>query len=105
MADKTIIQEIADRIVRTVNPLRVILFGSAAREDGGKDSDLDFLVVMPNGTHRRQISQEIYRALYGLGIAKDIVVATEDDLAAHSEDPGYVYKQAVSEGMELYHAR
>jgi len=30
-----------------------MLFGSAARGDMHSDTDLDILVVMPDGTHRR----------------------------------------------------
>ena len=40
------------QIVSLVNPLKIILFGSAAREEMNPDSDIDLLVVMPEGTHR-----------------------------------------------------
>ncbi|MBF0125493.1 MAG: nucleotidyltransferase domain-containing protein [Magnetococcales bacterium] len=42
------------RIVEVTHPLRIILFGSAARGKMGADSDLGLLVVIPNGVHRRQ---------------------------------------------------
>jgi len=42
------------RIVEEVHPLRIILFGSAARSEIGPSSDLDVPVVMPEGTHRRR---------------------------------------------------
>ena len=35
--------------MEAVHPLRIILFGSAARGEMGADSDLDVLVVMPDG--------------------------------------------------------
>jgi len=42
-----------DRLVQAVvdkaQPLRIILFGSAARSDAGAQSDIDLLVVMPDG--------------------------------------------------------
>ena len=37
-----ILQEIVRRIVRVAKPEKIILFGSAAREEMGPDSDLDF---------------------------------------------------------------
>ncbi len=49
---ESIQQEVVDRIVRAVNPLRIILFGSAAKGEMKAGSDLDVLVVMSEGTHR-----------------------------------------------------
>ncbi len=48
------INKIIDRIVNAVHPERIILFGSAVRGEMGPDSDVDVLVVMPEGTHRRE---------------------------------------------------
>jgi len=101
--DPKLLQELVDRIVQAVHPLRIILFGSAAQGQMGPDSDLDVLVVMPEGTHRRKTAQHIYRRMLGFGFAKDIVVATETDLQEHADNPGLVYKQALAEGKELYH--
>jgi predicted nucleotidyltransferase len=109
MATTTIIeQQILDRvvarIVETVQPRRIILFGSAARGQMGPDSDLDLLVVMPDGVHRRQTSQRLYRALWGFGIAKDIVVVTESDVRQFADEPSLVICPALKEGKELYRA-
>ena len=46
----------------------------------GPNSDLDVLVIMPDGTHRRRTAQEVYRRMWGFGFAKDIVVVTESDV-------------------------
>jgi predicted nucleotidyltransferase len=37
------LDELVRRIVEAVNPLRIILFGSAARGEMGPDSDIDVL--------------------------------------------------------------
>ena len=50
------IDELVQRIVEEVRPLRIILFGSASRGKIGPDSDIDLLVVMPGGVHRRQVA-------------------------------------------------
>ena len=101
--DAHLINELVRRIVEAVHPRR-ILFGSAARGEMGEDSDLDVLVVMPDGTHRRQTAQDIYRHMWGFGVAKDIVVVTESDLLEYSENPYMILKNALEEGRELYHA-
>ncbi|MEO5371989.1 MAG: nucleotidyltransferase domain-containing protein [Magnetococcus sp. DMHC-1] len=87
-----------------VHPLRIILFGSAAREEMGPNSDLDLLVIMPNGVHRRQTARRVYRALRGMGISKDIIVATEQDLLDYGREPSLIIAPALAEGKELYHA-
>jgi predicted nucleotidyltransferase len=102
--DSQLFAEIVERITRTVQPVRVILFGSAVRGEMGPDSDLDILVVMPEGTHRREASRTIFEALRGLGIPKDIVVVTEEDVQKYGDNPTLVLKPALEEGKELYHA-
>ena len=102
--DTQLLNELVRRIVAAVHPLRIILFGSAARGEMGPDSDLDVLVVMPDGVHRRQTAQQIRRHLMGLGFAKDIVVVTERDIAECGANPYLIIKPALAEGKELYHA-
>lgn len=96
------VEDLVQRVADTVNPLRIILFGSAARQDAGPQSDIDLLVVMPDGTHRRQISQKLYRSIRGMGVPFDIVVATPKDLEVYKEDIGLIYRQALQEGVEVY---
>jgi predicted nucleotidyltransferase len=99
-----VIDELVQRIVDTVHPQRIVLFGSAARDQMGIHSDLDVLVVMSDGIHRRKTTQQIYRNLWGLGFAKDIVVVTESDIEEYGSNPYMVIKYALEEGRELYRA-
>ena len=102
--DKHILDEAMQRIRAVVEPKKVILFGSAARGEMGANSDLDLLVVVPSGLHRRQTAQNIYRNLIGLGFAADIVVVTEDDVLRYKDHQGMVIKPALEEGKVLYAA-
>ena len=102
--DPQAIDELVRRIVEAVHPRRVILFGSAARGEMGPNSDLDVLVIMPDGTHRRRTAQEVYRRMWGFGFAKDIVVVTESDVREYRTNPYIMIKNALEEGRELYHA-
>jgi len=99
-----VLNELVRRIVEAVHPVRIILFGSAARGEMGPDSDLDVLVVMPDGIHRRDTATVVYRCLRRFPYPKDIVVATVGDLALYGDAIGLVYRQALKEGKELYHA-
>lgn len=98
------LDELVRRIVEAVHPLRVILFGSAARGEMGPDSDFDVLVVMPDGTHRRHTSVKIREHLWGLAAAVDIIVATPNDLELYGRSIGLIYRTVLEEGRELYAA-
>jgi predicted nucleotidyltransferase len=95
---------IVQKIVVAVQPKRILLFGSGAKGRMGPDSDVDLLVIMPDGIHRRRTAQDIYRSLTGLGMAKDIVVATESDVRDYGDNPSLVLFPALREGTELYRA-
>ncbi len=97
-----ILAETVRRIVESVHPKQIILFGSATRGDIGPNSDLDLLIIIPSGGHRRRTAQTIYRKLIGVGFAIDIIVVTEDDIEKFGETMGMVIQPALKEGKVLY---
>jgi len=102
--DQCILDDLVRRVVEAIQPLRIILFGSGARGELGPNSDLDLLVVMPDGVHRRRTGQAVYQSLGGLGLAKDVVVVTESDIRKFGQNPSLVIFPAIQQGRELYHA-
>ena len=103
-SDSEAIEQLVQRIIELVQPLRIILFGSAARGEMGPDSDIDVLVVMPEGVHRRRTAQFLYRQIRGLGVPFDILVATPNDLEKHKNNIGLIYRSMLREGREVYAA-
>ncbi len=101
-ATQAAIDRLVDGIVRVVHPLSIILFGSAARGDTGSDSDLDVLVVMPDGTPRRETAQRIHREVRGVGAPYDVLVTTPSFLQQHSHNPGLIYETILDEGKTIY---
>ncbi len=95
-----LLDDIVNRITGIVRPLRIVLFGSAARGEIGENSDLDILIIMPKGTHRRQTSRKVFQALRGIGVSKDVIVVTEQDVAEHGNNPSLVLKPALEEGRD-----
>ncbi len=101
---------VADPLTESVRRLReslpaerIYLFGSRARGDAGEDSDYDFLVVVNDSQiPRYKREQKAFRALCGLGIAKDVLVFTkrefEKGLAVITSLPATVLR----EGRLLY---
>jgi predicted nucleotidyltransferase len=97
-------RRLAQRIVELVHPLRIVLFGSFARGEAGPGSDIDLLIVMPEGVHRRRTAQLLYRELDGVGVPFDLVIATCGDLDQHRNNVGLIYRAALREGIEIYAA-
>ena len=89
-------------IDQLVNPLKIVLFGSAARGEMDPDSDVDVLVVMPEGVHRRKTAQHLYREIRGLGAPFDILVTPPESLEKHKDNIGLIYYTILEEGKEIY---
>lgn len=102
--DSALLDQIVRRIVKEVHPERIILFGSAARGELGADSDVDLLVVKSGEYRKRELSWQIRRALRGLDLAFDILVATPQEVERYRDAWSLVYHPALREGRELYAA-
>ena len=98
------LDQLVGRIVQAVHPLRIILFGSAARGEIGSESDVDVLVVVPEGTPRRKTAQYLHTQLIGIPLAVDIIVTTPSLLEKHRDNIGLIYRTILAEGRELYAA-
>jgi predicted nucleotidyltransferase len=97
-----LLEEMVQRIVAAAAPRRIILFGSAARGQMHRDSDLDFLIVMPDGCDCLAVAQRVYRQMRGVNHPKDILVVQESDVEKHGGNPNLVISTALAEGKELY---
>jgi predicted nucleotidyltransferase len=74
MTRQDTIEEVTRRLVEFYQPVRIYLFGSEARGDAGPDSDLDFLVVVPDGTPDSVFRNgEVYCRLRGVNVPVDVV--------------------------------
>ena len=98
------LDDLIARVISAVHPLRILLFGSTARGEAGRFSDIDLLIIVPDGSHRRKSAQLIYRQLLGFVLPVDVVVATPSDVEKYKDSPGLIYRQALREGRELYAA-
>jgi len=100
------IAEITRRLVEVCQPVRIYLFGSVARGDDGPDSDLDFLVVVPDDA-----PDDIFRggklrgARRGIPYAADVIPWRQTDFEGRA---AYVVASlpatVMREGRLLYDA-
>jgi hypothetical protein len=104
-ADDPVLSEIVRRLSEVYHPLRIYLFGSAARGDAGPDSDYDLMVILPDEApqHLRR-GNAGYRALRGTGVAADVQVWPQGDFNRQLHLKASFPSTIVREGKLLYGA-
>ena len=101
MLDQATLNDIIARIVDVVEPERIILFGSAARGDAGRDSDVDLLVIKDGGDPLDLMAQ-IYSRMFGVGAAVDAIVVSPEDVERFRDSHALVIKPALRHGKVVY---
>ena len=101
-ADADKIDEMVRCIAERFDPDQIILFGSHARGTARHDSDVDLLVVMPITGSKRETRIAIRCALHDIHVAKDIIVATPDEIERYRNVVGTIIRPALREGKVLY---
>jgi predicted nucleotidyltransferase len=98
-----VVEEVVRRVVQVASPEKIILFGSAARGEAGRESDVDLLVVKA-GADPLDVARRIYQHLFGVGAAVDVVVVTPEDVDRYRDSSALVIKRALAEGKVVYEA-
>jgi uncharacterized protein len=105
MASDSALSEVVRRLVEAYRPERVYLFGSVARGDAGPDSDYDIMIVVPDDAppelHR---SRTAYMALWGTGIASDVLVWTASQFDSRVHLAASLPATIIREGRLLHAA-
>lgn len=102
-ADGRVLEAIVQRLVAALHPERIYLFGSRARGDAGPDSDYDLLAVVSSShlaPHQRDLLA--FRALCGVGVAKDVVVYTSEEFESRSRAASSLPATVLREGRLVY---
>lgn len=104
-ADDPVLPEVVRRLVEVYHPLRIYLFGSAARGDAGPDSDYDIMVILPDvAPQHLGRGSPGYRALRGTGVAADVQVWPQGDFNSQLHLKASFPSTIVREGKLLYGA-
>jgi predicted nucleotidyltransferase len=99
MIGERTIRQAAEMLLAAAAPgSRVILFGSYARGQAGPRSDLDFLVVEPGIDSEFDEMVRLGKVLAHLGVAVDVLVASEETFQYWVDTPNTVYHRAAREG-------
>lgn len=99
--DEAMIAEAARRLHAAAPAARIILFGSSARGQTNRHSDLDFLVVEPEVENAAEESVRLRRELRDLLVPIDIVVVSARDVEEWSAVRGSLVHAALTDGRVL----
>ena len=103
MLDQQILDDIIRRIVEVTQPEKIILFGSAARGEMNRHSDVDLLIIK-ECENPLELMGQIYQNLRGAGAAVDAIVVTPQSVERYKDSHALVIKPALREGRIVYEA-
>lgn len=85
--DQQVLAEIVRQVAEAAQPDKIILFGSAARGEMGRYSDIDLLVIKSGRFNHWRLLTRIYRHLRGDLAAVDVVLATPENIQRYGDSP------------------
>jgi len=96
------IKNVARKIGEQINARAVILFGSYARNQPGKHSDVDLLVIAESDLPRHKRSRQLHLMFKPYPFAMDILVYTPKEVEEESEFELSFISTVIREGKKLY---
>lgn len=101
-----LLKEMTEKIVREVNPRKIVLFGSHASGNARPDSDLDFLVIEdgPFNVHRSRRAEmsRLWMLFPDVRVPIDFLVYSSEEVAKWETSKNHVIHHAMNDGRVLY---
>jgi len=79
----------------------VLLFGSHARGSQRPDSDVDLVLLLPDGADRTSTLLRARRALRHLGVGFDLLLLTSAEWAQIQQDPSWFAREIRRDARSL----
>jgi len=102
MIDEQRIKEVAERIGAAADAERVVLFGSYARGDASRHSDVDLMVIAESDLPRFKRSRELYQLFRPYPFGMDLVVYTPSEVEEGMQSKVSFVSAILREGKTVY---
>ena len=96
------IPEIKEKIVKAINPEKIILFGSYAQGNPTKESDIDLLVIKDDNLPKIQRNRMVRSFLKDFTLPVDVIVKSSQEFEMFKDIIGTVVYAANKYGRVLY---
>lgn len=104
--DSSLVESLRDAVLRQLNPLLVVLFGSQAKGTANIDSDIDLLVIddrpFSGDRSRRRMIGNIRRSMPADRHPVDVLLFDVSELRRWRQTTNHVIARALREGVVLY---
>lgn len=99
---KEILGKIVERIVSTLSPEKLILFGSYAYGKPNPDSDVDLLIIQQTNQRPAQRSVAVSKLIRPRPFPVDILVKTPQEIQQALQNGNYFIQEILDRGKVLY---
>lgn len=98
-----LIDYVVKKIVREIQPEKIILFGSYARGDFNQESDLDLFIIKESEESSRAMRRKVDALLWGRRFSVDIIVRKPEEVEWNfrAKNPFYLY-HIFKDGKVVY---
>lgn len=95
------LKSITKQIIEKYKPEKIILFGSLARGDFNKDSDIDLLIIKKTSEDRIRRIQRL-SSLIDRRFAFEPLILTPEELSERLKLGDFFFEEILKEGKMLY---
>jgi predicted nucleotidyltransferase len=97
------VQAVVQQLIKAARPKKIILFGSYARGEVTRDSDLDVLVITRDDVESPgSESVRLRKAVSDINMPMDILVVPNSRFQALREKIGLIYREVEHRGKVVY---
>lgn len=99
------IEKIKDIILKAVDAEQIILFGSYAKGDYNKNSDIDLMVIIEKKINRKEknrILDKMAITFFENNLNIDLLIETKEDIEKYRNIIGTIIKPVLEQGRILW---
>jgi len=97
-----LIEEIKQRIVQSLSPEKIILFGSFAYGNPNKFSDIDILIITNKNLPKKGRSIMAESLMSGILIPTDFLIYTSEEINKLRTVKGHIIYEIMKKGRVIY---